>query len=97
GGNGDAKCRDRPNKTHSLRRRSLRARVWAGRNRGCYAILLAGRHVPTGWHEALIGRLLSAACLDALGELAESFAPGSMRDFVAHCDDKRHRPLDDLE
>ena len=42
-------------------------------------------------------RLLSATCLDALGELAESFAPGSMRDFVAHCDDKRHRPLDDLE
>jgi hypothetical protein len=64
---------------------------------GCHAILLAGRHVPTGWHEALIGRLLSAACLDALPELAESFAPGSMRDFVAHGDDKRHRPLDDLE
>ena len=64
---------------------------------GCYAVLLAGRHVPTGWHEALIGRLLSAACLDALRKLAESFAPGSMRDFVAHGDDKRHRPLDDLE
>jgi len=62
----------------------------------CYTTLLAGRHLLTGWHEALIASLL-AGRFDPLCQLTERFVPGSMSDFMAHRDEDRDGPLDDLE
>jgi hypothetical protein len=72
-------------------------RVLDSREPRCQAIVLAGQQVPTGWHQAPTARPRSTACFDSLGELAERLAPGAMRDFVAHRDDNRDGPLDDLE